>query len=240
MNRRCWFPNFLTAANLFCGFMAVLFVVHAQTLNAESGEGDSWFVRAALTILLAALFDLLDGRAARALSVASPFGKELDSLADIVSFGVAPAMLVYEYMFQTEPLKLLWMAVCGLFVCCGAARLARYNVTGSNGRFFTGMPIPAAGLTIAGLAIFPSRLSTELIGFVVLLLAFLMISTLRYPNPAQILFAAPLPVRLLFIACFAVALVDLKNWFFVLPASYMAYGLVSNALAALHAREARF
>jgi CDP-diacylglycerol--serine O-phosphatidyltransferase len=237
MNKRCWFPNFVTTANLFCGFIAVLFVVHAKEMGAST-DGHPWFVWAALTICLAALFDALDGRLARALRVASPFGKQLDSLADIVSFGVAPAMLAYEHSFQTVPMHVLGMAVCGLFVCCGAARLARYNVVGTSGRFFTGMPIPAAGLTITGLALFPSQLSTELMAVVVLGLAFLMISTLRYPNPEQLIFDAPAPIRLLFMVIFTVALVDTQDWFFLLPVSYMIYGLLLNLVEVLRPGEA--
>lgn len=238
MNKRCWFPNFLTTANLFCGFMAVLFVVHAKAFGAEVEGSPVWFIWAALTICLAALFDMLDGRLARALHVASPFGKELDSLADVVSFGVAPAILVYEHVFQTDPLNVLWMGVSGLFVCCGAARLARYNVASSGGRFFTGMPIPAAGLTITGLTIFPSQFSTDLMAVVVLGLAFLMISTLRFPNPEHVIFDAPLPIRLIFMIIFVVALVDMQNWFFLLPVSYMVYGLLWNLVHALRPGEA--
>ena len=237
MNKRCWFPNFLTTANLFCGFIAVLFVVHAKEFGG-SPEGRAWFVWAALTICLAALFDVLDGRLARVLHVASNFGKELDSLADIVSFGVAPAILLYEHAVQTDQWNVLWIGVCGLFVCCGAARLARYNLVGASGRFFLGMPIPAAGLTVTGLALFPSRLSTELMAVVVLGLGCLMISTLRYPNPEQLIFDAPLPIRLIFMGIFTVALVDLPEWFFLLPVSYMVYGLLWNAVDALRPGEA--
>jgi CDP-diacylglycerol--serine O-phosphatidyltransferase len=98
MSKRSWFPNLLTATNLFCGFMAVTFVVHATESDAV---GEGWFRWAALTICLAALCDALDGRVARALRVSSPFGRELDSLSDIVSFGVAPALLVYEGFFRS-------------------------------------------------------------------------------------------------------------------------------------------
>lgn len=237
MNKRCWFPNFLTTANLFCGFIAVLFVVHAKEIGSNP-EGHAWFIWAALTICLAALFDALDGRLARALHVASNFGKELDSLADIVSFGVAPAILLYEHAFQSDQRHLLWMGVCGLFVCCGAARLARYNLTGASGRFFLGMPIPAAGLTLTGLALFPSRLSAELLAVMVLGLGCLMISTLRYPNPEQLILDAPPPIRLFFLCIFTVALVDLQEWFFLLPVSYMIYGLLWNVVDALRPGEA--
>ncbi len=240
MNKRCWFPNALTAANLFCGFMAVTFVVHAMEIGSTGAE---WFRWAALTICLAALCDALDGRLARALDVSSPFGKELDSLADIVSFGVAPALLVYEGFFRDSALSgstfsLLWMVLAGLFVCCGAGRLARYNVIGSTGKFFMGMPIPAAGLTITGLAMFPGRINAVLMAFIMLFTAFLMISTVRFPNPEQLIFDSPLPVRILLMIFFVVALIDPSSWFFLLPISYMLYGLTDNIIDALRPKEA--
>lgn len=240
MNKRCWFPNFLTTANIFCGFLAITFVVHAME---KGDEGQAWFMWAALTICLAALCDALDGRVARALHVSSPFGKELDSLSDVVSFGVAPALLVYEGFFRDSTLpgstySVVWMIICGLFVCCGATRLARYNVTGSVGRFFTGMPIPAAGLTITGLAMFPARLNAGLMALIVLFAAFLMISTLRYPNPEQLIFDSPLPVRILLTFFFLIALIDPTNWFFLLPLAYMVYGLADNILNAVRPEEA--
>jgi CDP-diacylglycerol--serine O-phosphatidyltransferase len=240
MNKRCWFPNLLTAINLFCGFMAITFVVHGM----ETGPtGEAWFRWAALTICLAALCDALDGRVARALNVSSPFGKELDSLSDVVSFGVAPALLVYEGFFRdstqaASSFSFLWMTIAGLFVCCGAARLARYNVSVPAGRFFTGMPIPAGGLTITGLAMFPARINAALMAAIVLFAAFLMISTFRFPNPEQLVFDSPLPIRLLLLCFFVIALLDPASWFFLLPISYTAYGLGGNLIAALRPKEA--
>lgn len=235
MNRRSWFPNLVTTANLFCGFLAILFIIQSKE---QGGSDQSWFIWSALTICLAALFDALDGRFARALHGSSAFGKELDSLADLVSFGVAPAVLVYEHAFHDDTQKVLWMMLCGLFVCCGAARLARYNIGGLGGRFFTGMPIPAAGLTITGLAIFPSQLGMELMAVVVLGCAFLMISTLRYPNPEHLIFDAAPPIRLLFTGIFVVGLIDPQDWFFMLPVFYMLYGLLWNLVDALRPEEA--
>lgn len=113
----------------------------------------------AFFILLAAIFDLLDGFAARALKVFSPIGKDLDSLADIVSFGVAPSMILFKmlwgsYMSEAYAMDVNMLAMLPAFaiVCAGAVRLARYNVspTGAKG-YFNGMPIPAAGLLIASL-----------------------------------------------------------------------------------------
>lgn len=235
MNRRSWFPNFLTTANLFCGFLAILFIIQSK---AHAGTDHSWFIWAGLTICLAALLDALDGRLARVLDGSSAFGKELDSLADLVSFGVAPAVLVYEYAFHDDALKVLWMVVCGLFVCCGAGRLARYNLGGLNSRFFSGIPIPAAGLTVTGLAIFPSNLSTGVMAAVVLVCAFLMISTLRYPHLDQLIFEAPPPIRLLFMSLFVICLVAPQDWFYMLPVSYIVYGLLTNLISALRPKEA--
>jgi CDP-diacylglycerol---serine O-phosphatidyltransferase len=238
MDKRCWFPNLLTTANIFCGFIAITLVVHAM----ETGtQGETSFHWAALTICLAALCDALDGRVARALQVSSTFGKELDSLSDVVSFGVAPALLVYEGFFRDNSLPgwwILWVTISGLFVCCGAARLARYNISATSGRFFTGMPIPAAGLTITGLAMFPSRLNAVLMAVIVLFAAFLMISTLRFPNPEQLIFDSPLPIRIVLFGLFIIALIDPTNWFFLLPIAYMAYGLGGNIIDALRPEEA--
>ncbi len=235
MNKRCWFPNFLTMVNLFCGFLAMTFIIHGMTTGEE---GQAWFKWAALTICLAALCDGLDGRVARVLDASSPFGKQLDSLADVVSFGVAPALLVYGHVFHGQGLESLLMAiVASLFVCCGAARLARFNVSNSSSRFFQGMPIPAAGLTVTGLTIFPSRLNEELLALIVLFTAFLMISTLRYPNTEHLIFDAFLPFRILFLLLFLVALINPAEWFFLLPVFYMFYGLASNLLDALRPRE---
>ncbi len=235
--KRCWLPNSLTIANLCCGFLAMTFIMHAvetDLVGADTGTpSNTWFVWAGLTICFAALFDALDGRVARALHVHSLFGKELDSLADVVSFGAAPALLIYHHVLRDHQLRWLWMGVAGLFVCCGAARLARYNVSTTNHRFFLGMPIPAAGLAITGLAIYPSRIEPQVLAIIVLCVAVLMISTLRYPNPEYLLFDAPLPIRFLFLALFVVALGNLRDWFFLLPVSYMVYGVISNVVDAL-------
>lgn len=236
--KRCWLPNLFTIANLFCGFLAMTFVVHAIESNSltQAGSGAStngWFLWAGLTICSAALLDALDGRIARVLQVSSPFGKELDSLADVVSFGVAPALLVYEQVLRQHELHGLWIGVAGLFVCCGAARLARYNVSSANRRFFLGMPIPAAGLAVTGLALYPSHMEPQVLALIVLGAAVLMISTLRYPNPEYLLLDAPFPIRILFLGLFLVAITNMRDWFFLLPVSYMVYGVVDNVVLAL-------
>ena len=221
--RRSWVPNLVTSGNLFCGFLAVIAAV------------DGAIFRGALLICLAACFDTLDGRAARALGVSGDFGKELDSLADVVSFGVAPALLVYEQWMRGAG----WIGVvaAGIFVCCGAGRLARYNlISTSDKRFFVGMPIPMAGMIAAALALYPNPISPyiaiALMGFA----GILMISVLRFPSLEQLAFESPKPIRALFTLVFVVSLVQPATLLLLLPMTYVAYGLITNLVATMRGR----
>lgn len=164
-------PNLLTLANLFCGCLSIALVLNAQPYlydvnPSEPGMMWNWVQGAPLMfwggmlILIAAFFDALDGLAARALNVFSPIGKDLDSLADLVSFGVAPAMIMYKLLWvatMKEPrmmdVDLLYLAPAFLIACFGALRLARFNVSTPQPGAFTGMPIPAAGIFIASFAL---------------------------------------------------------------------------------------
>lgn len=129
-------PNLLTTGNLFFGYFSII----------KSMEGE--FVTAATAILLAAVFDLLDGRVARLTNGSSEFGVQYDSLCDLVSFGLAPALMIYHYSLFSLG-RIAW-ALCFIYVVCGALRLARFNVQSSIGKgldCFIGLPIPmAAGL----------------------------------------------------------------------------------------------
>src|SRR5450432_1131968 len=139
-------PNLLTAGNLFCGFVALTKIVEADPTSLEYfGQ-----IKLALAyILLACIFDLFDGRVARMGGVESPFGREFDSLADPVSFGVAPAFLVHRVVLAgvfVEHPQLGWF-IASVYLICGAFRLARFNClsamgSGSN-KEFLGFPIPA-------------------------------------------------------------------------------------------------
>ncbi len=169
------FPNLLTAGNLFAGFYAI---VAAMSLKFEY---------AAVAIIIAAFMDGLDGKIARMTGTSSRFGVEFDSLADLVSFGVAPALLVYIWELRAFA-RIGWVAAF-LFVACGALRLARFNVqvASTEKRWFTGMPIPMAGGTLAVTVLFFHHMhaggrQTSGILFVLLtyLLSFLMVSTIRY------------------------------------------------------------
>lgn len=131
-------PNLITTGNLFFGFFSIV----------KSLQGD--FALASYAILLAAIFDVLDGRVARMTKSTSEFGVQYDSLCDLVSFGLAPALLMYRSGLQDLG-RLGWI-VCFMFLACGALRLARFNVQSSIGKAsgdFTGLPIPMAAGTVA-------------------------------------------------------------------------------------------
>ncbi|MEB2311748.1 MAG: CDP-diacylglycerol--serine O-phosphatidyltransferase [Sorangiineae bacterium] len=142
-------PNLITLASIFCGFNAIRIV-------AKDGVTVEDFYRAAVLLIFAMLFDMMDGRVARMTKTQSAFGLQIDSLADIVSFGVAPALLVYKWVLHRHPIAGLLTAF--LFVACGAIRLARFNVLSSApsgaptkpGRYILGLPIPpASGILIS-------------------------------------------------------------------------------------------
>jgi len=167
-------PNLFTTGNLFCGFWAVISVFQEK------------FFYAAVAILLACVFDILDGKVARLSGATSKFGVQYDSLADLVSFGIAPALLAFSWALRPYG-KFGWLAAF-LFVVCGALRLARFNVQSSSGevKYFKGLPIPAAASMIALTILLYLRLiETDWVKDIVILvmiyvLAFLMVSNIRY------------------------------------------------------------
>jgi CDP-diacylglycerol--serine O-phosphatidyltransferase len=155
-------PNILTLGNLFFGCTAIAFILHAQPFLAEvNGEqywvnGTSQVLYGSLCIAIAAIFDLFDGMAARWLGVTSALGKDLDSLADIVSFGVAPSMILMKMLWaawmqspDAIDVSMLNVAPAFLLACFGALRLARFNQSTPTTAYFTGVPIPAIGLVVA-------------------------------------------------------------------------------------------
>jgi CDP-diacylglycerol--serine O-phosphatidyltransferase len=159
-------PNICTLANLFFGCIAIAFILdapsHLTTINNEEFRpvlGMQQMYLGSLFIALAALMDVLDGFVARALKVSSNLGKDLDSLADVVSFGVAPSMIMYKllwFAYMCEPgaldAPLLATTPAFLIACFGALRLARFNQTSTQQKqYFSGMPIPATGLIVASL-----------------------------------------------------------------------------------------
>ncbi|MEC4673955.1 MAG: CDP-diacylglycerol--serine O-phosphatidyltransferase [Nitrospirota bacterium] len=174
-------PNILTTGNLFSGLASVVFVFHGR------------FEAAAIAILIAMIFDVLDGTSARLTDSTSEFGVEYDSLSDLISFGLAPGFLIYAWALKSP--GMLGAAVMFAYVACGALRLARFNVMGSSGdsRFFTGLPIPASAGFIATFYIFDKhigQLSEDILPYVViavsLLMSFLMVSTVKYRSVKQL------------------------------------------------------
>ena len=151
-------PNLMTAGNLFFGFLAVLKIFQGSIEQVTGGP--NWmhpYVISIQCILAACLCDLLDGRLARLGGKESPFGREFDSLADIVSFGVAPALLLFKIVLYALPSRIGWW-VAGIYLVCGALRLARFNVAatynlGTGSRNFTGFPIPAAAGVISSITL---------------------------------------------------------------------------------------
>jgi CDP-diacylglycerol--serine O-phosphatidyltransferase len=168
-------PSLFTTGNLFLGFWAIVRTLHGQ------------YAEAAPLVFWAILLDVLDGRIARMTGTTSEFGAELDSLADVVSFGVAPALLAYSWGFSTLP-RVGWL-VAFLFVVCGALRLARFNVQKSSvdGRYFVGLPIPAAAAPVAALVnVSPAPVDEKAHAVLwlslLIILSFLMVSTFRYTS----------------------------------------------------------
>jgi CDP-diacylglycerol--serine O-phosphatidyltransferase len=163
-------PNILTVSNLFLGILAIILAF----------QGEHYVDYAAITVIIGMLADGLDGRVARLLNAQSEFGKELDSLSDVITFGVAPAFIMYVVVLQD--LNTLGIIITAIFPICGALRLARFNVQAGVPGYFIGLPITAAGGVLATLALYHQVFNVALLAASMLLLAFLMVSKIKYPN----------------------------------------------------------
>jgi CDP-diacylglycerol---serine O-phosphatidyltransferase len=212
-------PNFFTAASIFTGFYSISLAL------VGSFQSAAWF------IFLALVFDGLDGRVARMTNTASHFGVEFDSLADIIAFGVAPALLLYLYV--GEAYGRIGIMVSALFIIFGAVRLARFNVTTSRiePSVFIGLPIPTAAIMIS-IAILLLERYEELASYKVyvlplaLILAMLMVSNIRYPSFKKMNFKTFHFIR------FLISLIVVAMGIFIYPiealailaAGYLLYG----------------
>jgi CDP-diacylglycerol--serine O-phosphatidyltransferase len=163
-------PNMLTISNLFLGIVAIILAF----------QGAQYVDFAAITVIIGMLMDGLDGRVARMLNVQSEFGKELDSLSDVITFGVSPAFIMYVVVLQD--LQLIGILITAIFPICGALRLARFNVQAGVPGYFIGLPITAAGGVLATLALYHEVFNVALLAAAMLLLSFLMVSKIKYPN----------------------------------------------------------
>jgi len=177
-------PNLLTLSSIFCGFFAII------VLSSDPVDDD--FYRASLLIIFAMFFDSLDGRVARMTKTQSAFGLQIDSLADVISFGVAPSLLIYRWALY--PLGTLGIVICFAFCACGAIRLARFNVLSMRekgapskpGKYIVGLPIPGAAgfmvsLVVANHVAGGNLMETKLVvAGVMVLMSFLMVSTVKF------------------------------------------------------------
>ncbi|MCX5799449.1 MAG: CDP-diacylglycerol--serine O-phosphatidyltransferase [Proteobacteria bacterium] len=199
-------PNLLTSMSLFSGFYSIVATI------------DKRFIYASIAIFVSCVFDMLDGKVARLTRSSSRFGVEYDSLSDLVAFGVAPGLLAYMWALKSYG-RFGWLAAF-LFVACGALRLARFNVQVDTvqKKQFLGLPIPAAAAAIAGSVFFFSwlgfrgELKTVFMPILIYILAFLMVSDVRYFSSKEMGFFKGRPFR------FTVAVITLIVIIFIEPA----------------------
>ena len=248
-------PNLLTAGNLFCGFVALTKIVEADPMG-DNFVGQINF--ALIFILLACVCDLFDGRVARWGGAESPFGREFDSLADLISFGVAPAFLVHRIVlrdvFVQHP-ELGWF-IASIYLICGAFRLARFNVLSTyasgGSKDFVGFPIPSAAALVASLTLFIMWVEEKdfTVGYLryvlpvlMLFLSWMMVSQVRYPSFKSLNLRATRTftktlVAILFVGC--VIVFREKILVFILPlffTAYLVYGFVRPHISRAMRRE---
>jgi len=267
-SRVYFLPNLMTAGNLFCGFLAIIKCIQARLATSLGGEylGNTpaeLYTHAVWFILGAVFFDALDGRLARLGGRESLFGAEFDSLADVVSFGVAPALMVFFLILspaQGYPVftQIGWF-LGFIYLLCAAARLARFNVLTNpylprankeTNKDFSGLPVPAAAGTIASLVLFilnlekmDKSLNTWALALplLLLLIAMLMISSVRYPSFKQVDWQTRARIRTFIFALAVMGLVIVfqEIALLVLFLGYIAYGLFAHFRRGARSRRAR-
>lgn len=216
-------PNLLTTASLFSGFMGMLWAISGQ------------FEQTAIAILVSCVFDGLDGKVARLTGTSSDFGIQYDSLADLVAFGVTPAIMVYQW--ELARFGHLGLMASFLLVACGALRLARFNVitNTTNKKFFLGLPIPAQACTVATFYLFAQYLPADLNAYMpkfclglVYVLSFLMVSRVRYASFKEygLIKAHPFSMMVTAILLFVLVASQPKLLGFILFGGYILSGIL--------------
>lgn len=212
-------PSLLTTGNLACGFLAIILTLEGR------------YDQAALAVFVAIAMDILDGKVARLTRTTTQFGLEFDSLADVVSFCVAPAFLLHAWVLSQLG-RAAWVAAF-LFVICGALRLARFNIDSgvTDRRFFVGLPTPAAAGLVASIVLLRweedlARWELLAISVATYVVALLMVSTFRYWSFKEVDFAKRHPVSALLAVVLAVLIVAThpQIFLFVLFAIYALSG----------------
>ncbi len=219
-------PTVLTLCGMFFGFYSIL----------ASLKGN--YIYAAWTILIANIFDGLDGWVARLTNTTTRFGIELDSLSDLVAFGVAPAVLIYKWALF--PFNRVGWAVAFLFLICGALRLARYNVQmeSTELKSFTGMPIPGAAVVIATLVIFHYEVwdtgpeKNYLILLLIIFLSILMVSTLRFHGVKELNLKKrkPFSILVIIVIIFTFIVIHPPIALFLFALAYLVGGIIENII----------
>jgi CDP-diacylglycerol--serine O-phosphatidyltransferase len=217
-------PNTLTLCGMFFGFYSIV----------STFKGN--YVHAAWAIMIAMIFDGLDGWVARLTHTTTRFGIELDSLSDLVAFGIAPAVMLYKWALT--PFGRVGWAAAFLFVACGALRLARYNVQmgSKESRAFTGMPIPGAATIVATLVIFYYQIwetapnKNYFILFFTFFLAVLMVSTLRFHGAKELDFSKRKPFWILvaIVVVLAIIIIHPAIALFIFAMIYLIGGIIEN------------
>jgi CDP-diacylglycerol--serine O-phosphatidyltransferase len=230
-------PSSITMASIFCGFSSVV-----MSINAAGATPERYFLWAAGLLVLAGIFDGLDGRVARATNTATEFGVQLDSLADVVSFGMAPAILAYRYGFfqlgiHDSHLRAAGWAACFVFTACGALRLARFNIQvgAVDSRYFVGLPIPAGAACVASVIIWhptPPSVVSHAYWFAaeLFLVGLLMVSTIRFPSFKKRTTSprTAMITSLAIVLVFAMLILFQQRFFVGFFAAYIAMTLLMN------------
>lgn len=229
-------PNTITLCGMFSGFFAIISAINGN------------YLMAAWAIILANVFDGLDGWIARLTNTSTRFGIELDSLSDLVAFGVAPAVMMYNWALR--PFDRLGWAAAFLFVACGALRLARFNIqTGVPGsKAFKGMPIPGAATVLASVVIFYYEFWTGLpdknifFPIITILLALLMVSTLRYHGLKEIDFRERKPfwVLIVFVLVLFITFIHPSKSIFIFAMTYLTWGIIENIILFMRRNRLRY
>ncbi len=257
-SRIYFLPNLMTAGNLFCGFVAVIHCIQARLAETlPTGEyldrtSSGHYTVAVWFILGAAGFDALDGRLARMGGRESLFGAEFDSLADVVSFGVAPALMVFFLILSPtqgyEIFRSIGWFLGFIYLLCAAVRLARFNVITNpllhqgkkeTNKDFVGLPVPAAAATVASLVLFLLHLSAtdKSLRFwalalppLMLLIAIMMVSTVRYPSgkTVDLQTKARLRVLVLFVVLIGFVVLFKEYAMVCICLGYIFYGLIRH------------
>ncbi len=210
INKRSALPNFFTLTNIFLGFLSIIYTSQGR------------FSTAAWCLIFGTLCDQVDGRLARLSKVSSNFGKEIDSFADVISFGVAPAFLVYQTNFSTSG---MWGALfCFIYILAGIFRLARYNVNtvGTKKKNYKGLPVPVAALALSSFFLMSQHFwGTVKIAHILLImlpvLSFLMVTSMKFDTIPMIKPSKNLWTNiksLFWISGIACIIINAKIWFF--------------------------